>query len=131
MLEPTLCACKKMYHDARIDTNSLWIGDIMAPQIHPYTPTDSPCFGNLIMTISFIHNFLTICPIRSRFSMLLDHNSVYIVHKWKLSACVTFYSAPVSQSLRPEPRIRSDWRYKPSAKQYLHSKLRHNYWTNY
>ena len=59
------------------------------------TSTDSPGFGNLKMTISFIHNFLTICPIRLRFSVLLDHNSVYIVPKWELSACVTFYSAPV------------------------------------
>ena len=37
-------------------------------------------------TISFINNFLTICPTRLRFSVLLDHNTVYIVPKQELSA---------------------------------------------
>ena len=53
----------------------------MAPRIHPYTPTDSPGFDNLKIMVSLIHNFLTTYPIRLRFSMLLDHKSVYIVHK--------------------------------------------------
>ena len=71
----------------------------MGPQIHPYTPTDSPCFGNLKM-IFFSHNFLTICPIWLTFSELLEHNSVYIVPKGELSACVTFNSTPVFPKLK-------------------------------
>ena len=97
MPESTLCACAwgKMHNDARIDTNFLWIGEITASRIHPYIPTDSHCFGNFNMMISFIHNFWNICHIRLRFSGLLDRNSVSIVHKWELSTCVTFYSALV------------------------------------
>ena len=55
MPESTLCtcACEKMHNDAHLDTNSLWTGKIIAPQIHPYTATDSLCFANSKM-ISFI-----------------------------------------------------------------------------
>ena len=65
-------------------------GDYEAPRIHPDTPTDSHGFGNLEIMISFINNFLTICPTRLRFSVLLDHNTVYIVHKRELSTCIGF-----------------------------------------
>ena len=43
--------------------------------------TDSPGFGNLETTLSFINNFLTICSTSLRFLVLLDHNTVYIVPK--------------------------------------------------
>ena len=87
----------------------------MAPRVHPYAPTDSPCFGNLEIKISFITNFLTICPIRLRFSVLLDHNSVYIAPKRELSACVTFYSAAVFSKFAARatdsPRLTLQWLY--------------------
>ena len=67
------------------------MGEYEAPRIHPdTTPQDSPGFGNLEIMISFSNNFLTICPTRLRFSVLLDHNTVYIVPKQELSACVNF-----------------------------------------
>ena len=87
MPKSTSCAdaCGIMYNDARLDANSLRMGKIVdecvAPQIHPDIPTDSPSFGISKMTIIFINNFLTICPTRLRFSVLLDHNSTYIAHK--------------------------------------------------
>ena len=51
---------------------------------------DSPSFGNLEITMYFINNFLAICPTRLRFTVLLDHNTVYIVPKREPSACVSF-----------------------------------------
>ena len=73
-----------MHNDARLDANTLWTGEIVgecvAPRIQPDTPMDSPGFGILKMTITFINN-LTICPIRLEFLVLLDHNYIYIVHK--------------------------------------------------
>ena len=57
------------------------VRECVAPRIHPDTTTDSPGFGILKMTMTFINNFLTICPTRLKFSALLDHNSIYIVHK--------------------------------------------------
>ena len=71
------------------------MGKYEAPHIHPVTLTNSPGFGNLKTTISFINNFLTICPTRLRFSVPLDHNSIYIVHKQEVSASVSFYSVPI------------------------------------
>ena len=65
-------------------------GEYETPWIHLDTPTDSPGFGNLEITIYFINNFLAICPTRLKFSVLLDHNTVYIVPKRELSACVSF-----------------------------------------
>ena len=45
--------------------------------------------------MSFINNFLTICPTRLRFFVLLDHSIVYIVPKREISACVSLYYIPV------------------------------------
>ena len=62
MPKSTLCAyaCGKMHNDARLDANFLWRGEIVsecvAPRIHPDTPTDSPGFGYLKMTITIINN---------------------------------------------------------------------------
>ena len=76
---------RKMHNDARLDANSLWTDEIVeecvAPRIHPDTPTDSPGFGILKMTITFVNNFVTIFPTRLRFSVAQDHNSIYIGHK--------------------------------------------------
>ena len=69
--------------------NSVGMGEYEAPGIHPGTPTDSPNFSNWEIMIDFINNFLTICPTRL-FSVLLDHNTIYIVPKRELSACVSF-----------------------------------------
>ena len=56
---------------------------------------------------------------KARFTVLLDHDSVYIVHKWELSACVSFYSIPIFPKVWPEPRIRSGWRCQHVTKRCL------------
>ena len=83
-----------MRSDARLDANSLWTGEYVTPRIHPDALTDSPGFNDLKMTLSFINNFLPVCSIRLILSVLLDHNSVYIVRKRELSTYVSFYSIP-------------------------------------
>ena len=62
------------------------------PQIHIDTPTDSLGFGDLKIAIPFININITLQKLE--FSVLLDHNPIYIVHKQKFSAYISFYSIP-------------------------------------
>ena len=72
-------------------------------------------FCHLKMMVTFINNFLTICPTRLRFLVLLDHNSIYIVHKRKFM-WIKLKTESFSFSWKLEPE-RSTCQLKPYNRQ--------------